>query len=68
MTTTLSRERAIQRIRDLGVEYIGPETAKSWNASRPEPLPLELAGRHQDVLVGRHALRPGVDFRQGGHA
>jgi hypothetical protein len=57
---TLSKE-----LRDLGFEYIGPETAKSW-ASRPEPvlepLPLELAGRHQDVLVGRYALRPGLDF------
>jgi hypothetical protein len=38
MTTSLSREEAIQRIRDLGFEYIGPETAKSWNASRPEPV------------------------------
>jgi hypothetical protein len=48
------------------VSNIGPKTATSWNANRPEPmlepLPLELAGRHQDVLVGRYALRPAVDF------
>jgi hypothetical protein len=67
MTTTLSRADAIQRLRDLGFQYVGRDEARQiWSASRPEPvlepMPLELAGRHQDVLVGRYALRPGVDF------
>jgi hypothetical protein len=67
MSSTLDKATAIQRIRNLGFQYVGRDEARQiWNASRSEPvlepLPLELTGRHQDVLVGRYALRPGVDF------
>jgi hypothetical protein len=72
MTTRQSEIRAMAQ--KAGFRYIGPEEFQQiLNAaddplptSRPaeplEPLPLEFAGRHQDILVNRYSLTPGPDY------